>query len=122
MNKSILVAVALSSTVLISGCATYSTDSGPTYVETEPGYTGYTVGDGPYNISNGYGPEFWTPGNNNSLWYNRVYSGHSYYGGYYGGHGGYYGGHGGYVGQGGYAGGRGGYAHGGFAGHGGGRR
>ena len=106
MKNTIAAVIVLSSSVLLNACAVNSPGYGTTYVETDPGYTGYTVGDGAYNISNGYGPEFWNPGfnNNNYVGYSRAYIGHGgYYGGYYGGHGGYYGGHGGYYsGRGGY--------------------
>lgn len=96
MKNSIIAITVLSSTVLLSGCVSNTPQYGTTYVETAPGYTGYTMGAGSYNISNGYGPEFWTPGNNNSLWYNRVYVGSPYRGAYYGGPRGYYGGRGGW--------------------------
>ncbi len=104
MKKLIFASFALSSIALLSGCVADSNQYGTTYVETDPGYTGYTVGDGPYNISNGFSPAFWNPGYNNPLWYNRVYVGNVYHGGYYGRHSGYARGsyvrHGGFTGYG----------------------
>lgn len=86
MKNTTLVVLVLSSTALLSSCAVDSSTYGTTYVETDPVYTGYTIGDGSYNISNGYGPEFWNPGFA-YVGYNQAYIGHSsYYGGYHGGY------------------------------------
>ena len=108
IKQTIIGALVLSSAGLLSSCAVDSAANGANYVEYEP-TTGYTVGEGPYNISNGYSPEYWNPGYTGYVGYNTGYIGNAYYygghRGYYGGHTGYYGGHGGYA--------RGGYAHGG---------
>lgn len=102
MKKSIIAVFVLSSAALLSSCAT---NSGATYVGSDPDYTGYTLGLGSYNISNGYGPEFWNPANPgfnnynyNYVSYNRAPVGR-YYNRYYG-HGGRY--YGGRVGRGGF--------------------
>lgn len=71
MRTLIFAAMVFSSVTLLSSCTMNSTPYGTTYVEPQPGYTGYTVGDGSYNISNGYGPEFWTPGAGGVTGYNN---------------------------------------------------
>ncbi len=71
MKKLIFAAMVLSSTALISSCAMNSSPYGTTDFEVPSGFTGYTVGEGSYNISNGYGPEFWTPGYGGSAGFNQ---------------------------------------------------
>lgn len=89
MNKLTLAVLVLSSTTLLSGCVSDSANDEVSYDAYEPGYTGYTVGYGPYGIYNGYGPSFWTPGYYNNTGYNRREAGAAYYGGYRGGFAGY---------------------------------
>ncbi len=68
MNKSIVAVCVLS--FAVSGCVVGGgANDEVSYDAYEPGYTGYTVGAGPYSIPNGYGPAFWNPG-----YYN--YTGH----------------------------------------------
>ncbi len=87
MKKLIFAMMVLLSTAFLGSCAMNSTPYGTTYIEGRPGFTGYTVGEGSYNISNGYGPEFWNPGYGGVGGYNqRAWVTHGYYGGYRGTH------------------------------------
>lgn len=88
MNKSMIAVLVLSSAVVLSGCVGGPANDDVSYDSYEPGYTGYTVGYGPYGISNGYGPAFWGPGFYNYTSYNNGYNrsyGGANYGGYHGG-------------------------------------
>ncbi len=60
MKHTILVALVFSSAAFLGGCAADSAGYDPDN-EYSPGYTGYTVMDEDYGISNGYGPSFWSP-------------------------------------------------------------
>lgn len=85
MKTLLFSVIVLSSSALLSSCTVDSASDGTTYVEAQPGYTGYTLGVGSYNISNGYGPEFWDPGYDSFVGYNRAYYGPTYFGNYRGG-------------------------------------
>lgn len=88
MKNSMLAVLVLSSTALLSGCAGHPANNEVSYNPYKPGYTGYTVGYGPYGIPNGYSPYYWNPGfyNNTdySTGYNRGYGREIYYGTYRG--------------------------------------
>lgn len=78
MKHSMMVILVLSSMALLSGCVGDPANDEVSYDAYEPGYTGYTVGYGPYGIPNGYSPYYWNPGYYNntgfSSGYNRGYS------------------------------------------------
>ena len=93
MKNPMGVVFVFASAAFLGGCVVDSAGSNANEDAYGPGYTGYTVMDEDYGISNGYGPAFWSP---------RY---HYYTGGYtqeYGGRGFY--GHGAYYGHGRYAG------------------
>ena len=86
MRKLIFAGIALSSTILLSGCVGDPANDDVSYDPSYPSYTGYTVGYGPYGIYNGYGPMNWNPGYYNNTGYDRGHARAAYYGGYHGGH------------------------------------
>lgn len=80
MKQTILMAVVLSSAAVLSGCAVDSAGYNGSDDQYSAGYTGYTVSNQDYGISNGYGPAFWSPRYYYYTGYNHGYGGRAYYG------------------------------------------
>lgn len=85
MKKQVLVALLFTSAACLGGCAVDSARSNASGDEYSPGYTGYTVMDEDYGISNGYGPAFWSPRYKYYTGYTQLPGSHGAYGdgGYY---------------------------------------
>ena len=90
MKNLMRVVLVVSSAAFLGGCAVDSAGPNASDDGYGPGYTGYTVMDQDYGISNGYGPAFWSPRYKYYTGSTQAYGGRGFYGhGAYHGHGRY---------------------------------